>query len=147
LDALRTLEAEGAIGPGKLYPAYYVIPGNQGSPAVMRRVGQEIATDLKKENVEGVLFVATLGTCSRSVAVISKELEKAGLPVALVSAMFPVALQVRANRIVKGVSIPHPCGDPSLPKELDARLRREIVQTALKALEAEVKGPTLFSPN
>lgn len=59
LDALRTLEAEGAIGPGKLYPAYYVIPGNQGSPAVMRRVGQEIATDLKKENVEGVLFVAT----------------------------------------------------------------------------------------
>ncbi len=66
---------------------------------------------------------------------------------ALVSAMFPVALQVRANRIVKGVSIPHPCGDPSLPKELDARLRREIVQTALKALEAEVKEPTLFSPN
>ena len=38
----------------------------------------------------------------------SKELEKAGLPVALVSAMFPVAMQVRANRIVKGVSIPHP---------------------------------------
>ena len=66
---------------------------------------------------------------------------------ALVSAMFPVALQVRANRIVKGVSIPHPCGDPSLPKELDARLRREIVQTALKALETEVTGPTLFSPN
>ena len=59
LDALRTLEAEGAIGPGRLYPAYYVIPGNQGSPAVMRRLGQEIAADLKKDNVEGVLFVAT----------------------------------------------------------------------------------------
>jgi len=76
----------------------------------------------------------------------SKELEKAGLPVALISAMFPVAQQVRANRIVKGVSIPHPCGDPNLSKELDARLRREIIQTALKALESEVKGPTLFSP-
>ena len=62
----------------------------------------------------------------------SKELEKAGLPVALISAMFPVAQQVRANRIVKGVSIPHPCGDPNLSKELDARLRREIIQTALK---------------
>jgi glycine reductase len=59
LDALRALESEGAIGPGKLYPAYYVIPGNQGSPAVMRRVGQEIAADLKKDAVEGVLFVAT----------------------------------------------------------------------------------------
>jgi glycine reductase len=75
----------------------------------------------------------------------SKELEKAGLPVALITAMFPVAQQVRANRIVKGVSIPHPCGDPSLSKELDARLRREIVRTALKALESEVEGPTLFT--
>jgi len=77
----------------------------------------------------------------------SKELEKAGLPVAIISAMYPVAEQVRANRIVKGVSIPHPCGDPSLPPHLDARLRREIVETALKALESDVKGPTLFSPN
>jgi glycine reductase len=59
LDALRSLEAEGAIGAGKLYPAYYVIPGNQGAPTVMRRMGQEIAADLKKDNVEGVLFVAT----------------------------------------------------------------------------------------
>ena len=77
---------------------------------------------------------------------ISKELEKSGLPVALISAMFPVAQQVRANRIVKGVSIPHPCGDPNLSKELDARLRREIIQTALRALESEVTGPTVFSP-
>ena len=65
---------------------------------------------------------------------------------ALISAMFPVAQQVRANRIVKGVSIPHPCGDPSLSKELDARLRREIIETALRALESEVTGPTVFSP-
>jgi glycine/betaine/sarcosine/D-proline reductase family selenoprotein B len=77
----------------------------------------------------------------------SKELEKAGLPVALVSAMFPVAQQVRATRIVKGVSIPHPCGDPSLPPELDARLRKQIVETALRALETDVKEPTVFSPN
>lgn len=59
LDALRSLEAEGRIGAGKLYPAYYVIPGNQGSPAVMRRMGEEIAADLKQHGVEGVLFVAT----------------------------------------------------------------------------------------
>lgn len=59
LDALRSLEAEGKIGRGNLYPAYYVIPGNQGSPAVMRRVGQEIGADLRKEGVNGVLLVAT----------------------------------------------------------------------------------------
>jgi hypothetical protein len=33
-----------------------------------------------------------------------------------------------------------------LSKDLDARLRREIIQTALRALEAEVKGPTVFMP-
>lgn len=59
LDALRALETEGKIGRGKLYPAYYMIPGNQGSPAVMRRVGQEISADLRKEGVDGVLLVAT----------------------------------------------------------------------------------------
>ena len=59
LDALRALEADGMVGRGMLYPAYYVIPGNQGSPAVMRRVGQEIAADLHKQGVDGVLLVAT----------------------------------------------------------------------------------------
>ena len=60
--------------------------------------------------------------------------------------MYPVAEQVGASRIVKGVSIPHPCGDPSLPAALDAQLRREIVSTALKALEAKVESSTVFTP-
>jgi glycine reductase len=78
--------------------------------------------------------------------VISKELDRAGLPVALISAMYPVAEQVGASRIVKAVAIPHPCGDPSLPAELDGQLRREIVSTALKALEAKVDRTTVFTP-
>ncbi len=65
---------------------------------------------------------------------------------ALISAMYPVAEQVGASRIVKAVAIPHPCGDPSLPADLDAQLRREIVSTALKALEAKVDTTTVFTP-
>jgi glycine reductase len=79
--------------------------------------------------------------------VISKELDKAGVPVAMISALFPLAEQVGASRIVKGVRIPHPCGDPSLPPEVDSRLRRDIVETALNALQEEVVEPTLFFPN
>jgi glycine reductase len=79
--------------------------------------------------------------------VISKELDRAGLPVAVISAMYPVAEQVGASRIVKAVAIPHPCGDPGLPAELDGQLRREIVATALKALETNVETSTVFSPN
>jgi betaine reductase len=64
----------------------------------------------------------------------------------MISAMYPVAEQVGASRIVKAVAIPHPCGDPSLPAELDGELRREIVSTALKALEANVDHTTVFTP-
>ena len=64
---------------------------------------------------------------------------------ALISAMFPVAQQVRANRIVKGVSIPHPCGDPNLSKELDASLRREIIRTAL-AYHPRLEGAAPSAP-
>jgi glycine reductase complex component B subunit gamma len=60
--------------------------------------------------------------------------------------MYPVAEQVGASRIVKAVAIPHPCGDPNLPAEVDAKLRREIVSTALKALEAKVETSTVFTP-
>lgn len=56
LDALRASEADGRF---RLYHSYYVVPGNQGSPAVMKRIGQEIAADLKKEQIDGVLLVAT----------------------------------------------------------------------------------------
>jgi len=57
LDALRVLETEKVYG--RLYPAYYVVPGNQGNPTHMRRIGQEIAADLGKEGVDGVLLVST----------------------------------------------------------------------------------------
>ena len=69
-----------------------------------------------------------------------------GLPVAFITTLFPLAQQVGANRIVKGVKIPHPCGDPKLPPEQDRRLRRTIVETALKALQTGVKEPTVFTP-
>lgn len=77
---------------------------------------------------------------------ISKELDRSALPVALITAMYPIAEQVGASRIVKAVAIPHPCGDPALPPELDSRLRREIVATALEALEAKVDATTVFTP-
>jgi glycine reductase len=57
LDALRGLEADETIG--KLHSEYYVVPGNQGAPSVMRQIGQEIAKDLRKEGVDGVLLVCT----------------------------------------------------------------------------------------
>ncbi len=57
LDALRELRHEGRYED--LYPAYYVIPGNQGSPSAMQRVGREIAAELKANSVDAALLVST----------------------------------------------------------------------------------------
>lgn len=77
----------------------------------------------------------------------SKEFDRAGLPVSVVTAMAPMAKMLSANRIVLGVAIPYPCGDPHLPEGEDFRLRKALLHEALRALEAEVQGPTVFEPD
>ncbi len=76
----------------------------------------------------------------------SKEFDRVQIPVALVTAMAPMAKMLSANRIVLGVAIPYPCGDPHLPEEEDFRLRKELTHEALKTLEIEVQRPTIFEP-
>jgi glycine reductase len=76
----------------------------------------------------------------------SKEFDRAKLPVAFVTAMAPMARMLSANRIVLGVAIPYPCGDPHLEPDEDFRLRKELVREALQTLEADVPGPTIFEP-
>jgi len=66
-----------------------------------------------------------------------------GIPVAVISALPPLAMQAGANRVVQGVKIEHVCGDPALPPEADRALRRRIVERALTALGTTVDRPTL----
>jgi glycine reductase complex component B subunit gamma len=65
----------------------------------------------------------------------------------LITAMTMVAKQIGANRVIAGSKIPHPCGDPTLSKEGDRMVRREIVECALGAIKTDVGGPTIFFPN
>lgn len=77
---------------------------------------------------------------------IAKEIERQGIPVAMITAMTMVATQTGANRVVTGTMIPHPCGDPNAPPETDRALRCKIVECALEALQTNVDGPTVFEP-
>ena len=61
--------------------------------------------------------------------------------------MTMVGKQIGANRVVEGVKIPHPCGDPNLPDVSDLALRQEIVERAIRALQTTVSGPTVFASN
>ncbi len=57
VDALRKSERSGRIG--RLYGEYFVTVGSVGAPAVMRRIGAEMAEELVAAGVEGVILPAT----------------------------------------------------------------------------------------
>ena len=73
-----------------------------------------------------------------------KEIERAGIPVVHVCTVVPISLTVGANRIVPAVAIPHPLGNPNLDKAEEKKLRRKLVEKALKALQTEVDKQTVF---
>jgi glycine reductase complex component B subunit gamma len=66
--------------------------------------------------------------------VLEKEIERAGIPAVLVTALIPTATTLHANRVVPGVAINHPLGDPRVSRLEEKALRRKIVGRALEAL-------------
>jgi len=73
-----------------------------------------------------------------------KEIERAGIPVVHIATVVPISLTVGANRIVPAIGIPYPLGNPNLEFKAEKKLRRELVEKALKALQTEVDGQTVF---
>ena len=73
-----------------------------------------------------------------------KEIERAGIPVVHMCTVVPISLTVGANRIIPTVAIPHPLGNPALEPAEEKKLRRKLVERALKALETEVEDQTVF---
>ena len=75
---------------------------------------------------------------------IGREIEQGGIPLVQITPMSMLANQLGINRVVTGTKIPHPCGDPTLSDQADLVLRKEILKSALSALQTEVSGPTVF---
>lgn len=73
-----------------------------------------------------------------------KEVERAGIPVVHMCTVVPISLTIGANRIVPTIGIPHPLGNPNLDEVGDKKLRRELVEKALKALSTEIEDQTVF---
>jgi len=73
-----------------------------------------------------------------------KEIERAGIPVAIITALYGIALTIGSPRVITGTRIEHVCGDPRLSGEDSRIFTRRIVRTALRALQTPVDVPTLF---
>lgn len=73
-----------------------------------------------------------------------KAIERTGIPVVHICTVVPISQTVGANRIVPAVAIPYPLGNPNLDANEEKKLRRSIVEKALKALETEIDTQTVF---
>jgi glycine reductase len=144
LGAVRQMESAGVIGA--IHPYVYTLPGVSTPVARAQWLGDAIAAQLREGQVGGCLLVSTSGTCTRCGATIAKEIERVGIPVAMISAIHDLALATGANRVVQGCRIEHVCGNPDLGSEKDREYGLRIVRAALHALATPVSGPTLFDP-
>ena len=61
-----------------------------------------------------------------------------------VTALPTIAQMVGANRVLRGMAITHPTGDPSLAPEEEWTLRIRIVERALEMLAADVDPLTVW---
>jgi glycine reductase len=76
--------------------------------------------------------------------VLAKEFEREGIPTVFVTALPTIAQMVGANRIVRGVAITNPIGDPSLAPDDEHVLRLTMVRRALDMLATEVEPRTVW---
>ncbi len=75
----------------------------------------------------------------------AKEIERLGLPTALISALVPLAASVGANRIVEGKALTHPLGDPALSREEERQFRRVLLLRSLDTLKTVVQDQLIVN--
>ena len=65
----------------------------------------------------------------------SKEIERAGIPIVQVTNLTKIAEGIGSHRIFRGNSVLHVFGNPSLPKEQEVKYRKKLAEEVLAMLE------------
>lgn len=75
---------------------------------------------------------------------LAKEFERKGIATVFVTALPTIAQMVGANRILRGVAITNPTGDPLLAPGDERALRLRMLRRALEMLSTEVEPRTVW---
>jgi glycine reductase len=73
-----------------------------------------------------------------------KEIDKAGIPVAHITNLTPIAKVTGSNRIIPGVALVSPCSDASLPIDEQKKMQKKYVARALAAISTNINEQTFF---
>ncbi|MXP78469.1 hypothetical protein GN277_24955 [Lachnospiraceae bacterium WCA-9-b2] len=65
----------------------------------------------------------------------TKEIERAGIPIVQVTNLTKIAEGIGSHRIMRGNSVLHVFGNPSLPKTQEIKFRKELSEKVVHMLE------------
>lgn len=65
----------------------------------------------------------------------TKEIERAGIPIVHVTNLTKISEGIGTHRILRGNSVLHVFGNPSLPQTQESAYRKKLVEEALEMLE------------
>jgi len=65
----------------------------------------------------------------------TKEIERAGIPIIQVTNLTKIAEGIGSHRIMRGNSVLHVFGNPSLPKTQEIKFRKELSEKVVHMLE------------
>jgi betaine reductase len=74
----------------------------------------------------------------------AKAIEELGIPAVHVCTIVPISETVGANRILPGVAIPNPTGNPNLSQHDEFMLRKNLMLKALDSLKSAIEEQTVF---
>ena len=69
---------------------------------------------------------------------LEKEIERFGVPAVLITTLVPTAKLVGANRVVQGIAVTNPLGNPRVSNKEEKAIRKEMLESALELLASEI---------
>ena len=69
---------------------------------------------------------------------LEKEIERVGVPAVLITTLVPTAKLVGANRVVQGIAVTNPLGNPRVSNKEEKAIRKEMLESALELLASEI---------
>lgn len=75
----------------------------------------------------------------------AQEIERAGIPTVIMTALDTISQSVGCFRIVPGTGVLHVAGDPTLTRKEELAWRRRMVERALWALQQDVSTSEVFA--
>lgn len=132
VDILREMEQKGVIG--RLCDEFISTTGVMMPTERSKILAANIARYVKTTKADAVIISSACGTSTRCGSYIALALEKQGIPVVQVTNLNRIAEDIGVRRVVKGVHVCYPFGDPLVSEQMELVNRRSLVQKALEKL-------------